>query len=56
MTKADWIRNNRGIDNGKDMPRQYLEEVRYTAYVSRWSIVETNLLFLLCHNIDAADL
>eukprot|EP00047_Mylnosiga_fluctuans_P006553 m.247668 g.247668 ORF g.247668 m.247668 type:complete len:786 (-) comp15456_c0_seq1:276-2633(-) len=27
MTKEDWIRNNRGIDSGKDMPRVYLEEI-----------------------------
>ena len=27
MTKEDWVRNNRGIDNGKDIPRKYLEEV-----------------------------
>lgn len=24
MTKADFIRNNRGIDNGKDLPEEYL--------------------------------
>lgn len=24
MTKADFIRNNRGIDNGKDLPEDYL--------------------------------
>lgn len=24
MTKADFIRNNRGIDDGKDLPEQYL--------------------------------
>lgn len=24
MTKADFIRNNRGIDDGKDLPEEYL--------------------------------
>ncbi len=24
MTKADFIRNNRGIDSGKDLPEEYL--------------------------------
>ena len=24
MTKADFIRNNRGIDGGKDLPEEYL--------------------------------
>lgn len=24
MTKADFIRNNKGIDNGKDLPEEYL--------------------------------
>jgi len=24
MSKADFIRNNRGIDDGKDLPEQYL--------------------------------
>ncbi|XP_020534941.1 brefeldin A-inhibited guanine nucleotide-exchange protein 1 isoform X3 [Jatropha curcas] len=27
MTKADFIRNNRGIDNGKDLPEEYLGTV-----------------------------
>lgn len=27
MTKADFIRNNRGIDNGKDLPEEYLGAV-----------------------------
>ncbi|KAI5315285.1 hypothetical protein L3X38_044461 [Prunus dulcis] len=26
MTKADFIRNNRGIDDGKDLPEEYLDE------------------------------
>lgn len=24
MTKADFVRNNRGIDDGKDLPEEYL--------------------------------
>ena len=24
MSKADFIRNNRGIDDGKDLPEEYL--------------------------------
>jgi hypothetical protein len=27
MTKADWIHNNRGLDNGKDLPRSLLESI-----------------------------
>jgi brefeldin A-inhibited guanine nucleotide-exchange protein len=27
MTKAEWLANNREIDDGKDLPREYLEEL-----------------------------
>ena len=27
MTKADFIRNNRGIDDGKDLPEEYLGDL-----------------------------
>jgi brefeldin A-inhibited guanine nucleotide-exchange protein len=27
MTMEEFVRNNRGIDNGKDLPRDLLEEV-----------------------------
>ncbi len=27
MSMDDFIKNNRGIDNGKDLPREFLEEV-----------------------------
>lgn len=27
MTKADFIRNNRGIDDGKDLPEEYLGSI-----------------------------
>ena len=27
MSVDEFVRNNRGIDNGKDLPREFLEEV-----------------------------
>eukprot|EP00698_Gefionella_okellyi_P001309 TRINITY_DN1124_c0_g1_i1.p1 TRINITY_DN1124_c0_g1~~TRINITY_DN1124_c0_g1_i1.p1 ORF type:complete len:2131 (+),score=596.94 TRINITY_DN1124_c0_g1_i1:296-6394(+) len=27
MTLADWLKNNRGLDNGKDLPKQMLESI-----------------------------
>lgn len=27
MTKADFVRNNRGIDDGKDLPEEYLGSI-----------------------------
>jgi len=38
MSKAEFVKNNRGIDQGKDLPKDYLE-VRFSIYF--------NLLFFL---------